>query len=44
MMKRVAAPMIGGLVTSFVMELLVYPPIYEFWKWNFEMKRGKAAA
>jgi copper/silver efflux system protein len=40
MMKRVVAPMIGGLVTSFVMELLVYPPIYEFWKWNFEMKRG----
>jgi len=42
MMKRVAAPMIGGLVTSFVMELLVYPPIYEFWKWNFEMRRGTA--
>jgi Cu(I)/Ag(I) efflux system membrane protein CusA/SilA len=40
-MKRVAAPMIGGLVTSFIMELLVYPPIYEFWKWNFEMRRGK---
>jgi len=40
MMKRVVAPMIGGLVTSFIMELLVYPPIYEFWKWNFEMKRG----
>ncbi len=41
MMKRVAAPMIGGLVTSFLMELLVYPPIYEFWKWNFEMRRGR---
>jgi Cu(I)/Ag(I) efflux system membrane protein CusA/SilA len=27
-MKRVAAPMVGGLLTSFVMELLVYPPIY----------------
>jgi len=40
MMKRVVAPMIGGLVTSFIMELLVYPPIYEFWKWNFELKRG----
>jgi Cu(I)/Ag(I) efflux system membrane protein CusA/SilA len=32
MMKRVAAPMVGGLVTSFVLELLVYPPIYELWK------------
>ena len=39
-MKRIAAPMIGGLVTSFILELLVYPPIYAIWKWNFEMKRG----
>jgi Cu(I)/Ag(I) efflux system membrane protein CusA/SilA len=31
-MKRIAAPMIGGLLTSFVMELLVYPPIYKLWK------------
>jgi Cu(I)/Ag(I) efflux system membrane protein CusA/SilA len=40
MMKRVAAPMVGGLVTSFILELLVYPPIYEMWKWRFEMKKG----
>lgn len=32
MMKRIAAPMIGGIFTSFVMELLVYPPIYFIWK------------
>jgi len=32
MMKRIAAPMIGGIVTSFIMELLVYPPIYAIWK------------
>ncbi|HET6372004.1 MAG TPA: efflux RND transporter permease subunit, partial [Candidatus Polarisedimenticolia bacterium] len=44
MMKRVAAPMVGGLVTSFVLELLVYPPVYELWKWHFELKRGRAAA
>jgi len=31
-MKRVAAPMVGGLVTSFLMELLVYPAIYLLWK------------
>ncbi len=31
-MKRVAAPMVGGLVTSFAMELLVYPAIYLIWK------------
>jgi Cu(I)/Ag(I) efflux system membrane protein CusA/SilA len=40
MMKRVVAPMVGGLVTSFILELLVYPPIYEMWKWRFEMKHG----
>jgi Cu(I)/Ag(I) efflux system membrane protein CusA/SilA len=31
-MKRVAAPMIGGLVTSFLLELLVYPAIFLLWK------------
>jgi len=31
-MKRIAAPMIGGLFTSFVMELLVYPAIYKLWR------------
>jgi Cu(I)/Ag(I) efflux system membrane protein CusA/SilA len=41
MMKRIAAPMIGGLVTSFVLELLVYPPVYALWKGR-QMKRGKA--
>jgi Cu(I)/Ag(I) efflux system membrane protein CusA/SilA len=40
MMKRIAAPMIGGLVTSFILELLVYPPIYAIWKWRYEMKHG----
>ncbi len=32
LMKRVAAPMVGGLFTSFLMELLVYPAIYLLWK------------
>ncbi len=40
MMKRIAAPMIGGLVTSSILELLVYPPIYAIWKWRYEMKHG----
>jgi Cu(I)/Ag(I) efflux system membrane protein CusA/SilA len=31
-MKRIAAPMIGGLVTSFVLELLVYPAVFALWK------------
>jgi Cu(I)/Ag(I) efflux system membrane protein CusA/SilA len=31
-MKRIAAPMVGGIVTSFILELLVYPAIYAFWR------------
>jgi Cu(I)/Ag(I) efflux system membrane protein CusA/SilA len=42
-MKHIAAPMVGGIFTSFLMELLVYPAIYEVWKWNFEVKREMAA-
>jgi Cu(I)/Ag(I) efflux system membrane protein CusA/SilA len=38
MMKRVAAPMVGGLTTSFIMELLVYPAIYLLWRWNKDVK------
>ena len=38
-MKRIAAPMIGGIFTSFLLELMVYPAIYEIWKWNFEVKK-----
>ncbi|MBI4341648.1 MAG: efflux RND transporter permease subunit [Candidatus Omnitrophica bacterium] len=43
MMKRVAAPMVGGLATSFAMELLIYPVIYFIWKWQYEMRQGQAA-
>ena len=32
LMKRVAAPMVGGLFTSFLLELLVYPAIYLLWR------------
>ena len=41
-MKRIAAPMVGGIFTSFLLELLVYPAIYEIWKWNFEVKKQVA--
>jgi Cu(I)/Ag(I) efflux system membrane protein CusA/SilA len=42
MMKRIAAPMVGGLFTSFLMELLVYPAIYLLWKWHKEVKLSVA--
>jgi copper/silver efflux system protein len=32
LMKRIAAPMAGGLVTSFVLELLVYPALFALWR------------
>jgi Cu(I)/Ag(I) efflux system membrane protein CusA/SilA len=31
-MKRIAAPMVGGLVSSFLLELTVYPAIFAMWK------------
>lgn len=31
-MKRIAAPMIGGLFTSFALELIIYPIIFYMWK------------
>ena len=41
-MRRIAAPMIGGIFTSFLLELLVYPVIYEIWK-GYEVRRLQAA-
>ncbi len=37
-MKRIAAPIVGGVFTSFLLELLVYPVIYRTWKWHSEVK------
>jgi Cu(I)/Ag(I) efflux system membrane protein CusA/SilA len=41
-MRRIAAPMIGGIFTSFLLELLVYPVIYEIWKAR-ELRKASAA-
>jgi len=38
-MKRIAAPMIGGIFTSFILELAVYPAIYEIWRWYFDVRK-----
>jgi Cu(I)/Ag(I) efflux system membrane protein CusA/SilA len=43
-MKRIAAPMIGGIFTSFLLELAVYPAIFALWKWRAEVKPGMQAA
>ncbi|MDP3540953.1 MAG: CusA/CzcA family heavy metal efflux RND transporter [Elusimicrobiota bacterium] len=39
-MKRISAPIIFGLFTSFTMELVVYPAIFLLWKWHGDMKKG----
>jgi Cu(I)/Ag(I) efflux system membrane protein CusA/SilA len=38
-MRRIAAPMVGGILTSFVGELLVYPSIYFVWR-SLKLKPG----
>ena len=37
--KRFAAPMVGGVFSSLMLELLIYPAVFIVWKWHFEMKR-----
>ena len=32
LMKRIAAPMIGGVITSAILELLIYPVTYFLWR------------
>ena len=39
-MKRIAAPMVGGVVTSTILELLIYPAIFLIWK-SRALKRVK---
>ena len=42
-MRRIAAPMVGGVTTSFVLELLLYPVIFTIWK-GWRLKRSVAPA
>jgi Cu(I)/Ag(I) efflux system membrane protein CusA/SilA len=43
-MKHIAAPMIGGLATSFLLELLVYPAIYKLWQGRKLPGRARAVS
>jgi Cu(I)/Ag(I) efflux system membrane protein CusA/SilA len=38
LMKRIAAPMVGGTLTTFLLGLIVYPAIYYIWKLKFELQ------
>jgi Cu(I)/Ag(I) efflux system membrane protein CusA/SilA len=41
-MKRIAAPMVGGIITTFILGLLIYPAIYVIWKWWSEVRHHQA--
>lgn len=41
-MKRIAAPIIGGLISSTILTLLVLPAVYVVWKGDFGLKNTKA--
>jgi copper/silver efflux system protein len=43
-MKRIAAPLVGGILTSFLLELVIYPPLYQIWKWHADVKRQLPSA
>ncbi len=43
-MKRIAAPMVGGIVTTAILSLLIYPAIYVLWKWWAEVRHIRAPA
>jgi Cu(I)/Ag(I) efflux system membrane protein CusA/SilA len=43
-MKRIAAPMVGGVISSFALQLLIYPVIFALWKWHREVKPALARA
>jgi Cu(I)/Ag(I) efflux system membrane protein CusA/SilA len=38
-MKRIAAPMVGGLISSTVLTLIILPAVYDIWKrWELRSK------
>ncbi|NOZ86570.1 MAG: efflux RND transporter permease subunit [Deltaproteobacteria bacterium] len=40
-MKRIAAPMVGGLLSSTVLTLIILPAVYMMWRqWSLRRKRG----
>ncbi len=41
-MKRIAAPMVGGILSAFLLGLIIYPALYAAWKWRFDMQQGHA--
>jgi Cu(I)/Ag(I) efflux system membrane protein CusA/SilA len=38
-MKRLAAPMVGGVVSAMLLTLIVIPAIYVIWRWRTQVKK-----
>ncbi|TAJ29366.1 MAG: efflux RND transporter permease subunit [Nitrospirae bacterium] len=38
-MKRIAAPQVGGVFSAMILTLIVIPPIYVIWRWHNEVKK-----
>jgi Cu(I)/Ag(I) efflux system membrane protein CusA/SilA len=43
-MKRLAAPMVGGVSSAMLLTLVVIPALYAMWKWRWEVKPALAHA
>jgi Cu(I)/Ag(I) efflux system membrane protein CusA/SilA len=42
-MKRLAAPMVGGVGSAMLLTLVVIPSLYVIWRWHTDVKRGATA-
>jgi Cu(I)/Ag(I) efflux system membrane protein CusA/SilA len=38
-MKRIAAPMVGGVLSAMLLTLVVIPAFYAIWRWHADVKR-----
>jgi Cu(I)/Ag(I) efflux system membrane protein CusA/SilA len=42
-MKRLAAPMVGGVLSAMLLTLVVIPALYVIWRWQTDVKRQAGA-
>ena len=42
-MKRLAAPMVGGVFSAMLLTLFVIPAVYVLWRWHTDVKRASVA-
>jgi Cu(I)/Ag(I) efflux system membrane protein CusA/SilA len=41
-MKRLAAPMVGGVLSAMLLTLVVIPAVYVMWRWWMERKQDQS--